>query len=148
MGVHATGKAVRIADTWIAGVDNGELANAINAGPSAARIEDRAFVICLAVLVATLPEAALIAGLAVGESHDTDAVNTTVIDARIVVLLAAAVAVGLARLPARPVEARFPLVAAAARIQRRRLANTKGGDEGCHGGAYCPASHAAREHES
>jgi hypothetical protein len=143
--VHALRQAVGIADAWAAGVNRRELADAVHTCARSAGIEDRALVIDVAVLVAALAEAALIPRLAVNDGHDTNAIDATVVDAGIIILLAAAVPMRRARAPARAVNARFAFIAAAAGILSSRSARKCRACQDDHRDAERPPGHAARE---
>lgn len=144
-GIHATGQTIGIADAWIAGIHDRKLADSLHAPACSARIEDRTLLVGLATLVATLTETALVPWLTVCDGHDANAIHAALVDAGIVVLLAAAIPVGLADSPARSVDARFTLVAAAAGILRVSAADGTQADE--HGGhrAHPPSRHASGE---
>lgn len=97
------------------------------------------------MLAAALAEATLVPRLAINNGHDTDAVNTTVIDAWIIVLLAAAVAVRFARSPARAVNTRLALVAATAGVPRGHSLRDNHAGEGRNRDTQRPSGHSASE---
>lgn len=145
--VHPFGKAIGITDARVAWIPVRELADAVNASASSTRVEDRALLVGAAMLVAALPKAALVPWLTVGNGHNANAIDAAVVHTGIIVLPAAAIPIGLTDAPARAVDTRFTVVAAAAGIQRCGATRGHRRSAICYRRAKRPSRHTASKRD-
>lgn len=118
-GVQAAIQAVSICRADYAGVEFFKDARSFKARATATGVEDSALVVNRARLAATRSATALVAGQAIHYRLDTHALQTTVVDAGVVVL-AAAIAVIHARLLAETTNAALPIDASRFALRLRR----------------------------